>query len=211
MKRWRKHERLLMTGEWHVHTRYTDGRQSVFEACRKASGLGIPLIAFTEHVRRRLTYDYGALVGDVEDARREFPELCILTGAEAKVLPEGGLDIDDALLEAVDYPTFAFHSFPPDKELYLRRLTEAVQSPHACAWDHPGLFERKYNVTLSDGELGEVFRLMAKNDVLLEINGKYSLPGKPWIDAAISAGVRTVRGTDIHCEDDFRNREKRWW
>jgi DNA polymerase (family 10)/putative hydrolase len=211
MKPWRKYERFLMAGEWHVHTSYTDGRQSVHEACSKASELGIPLISFTEHVRKYLAYDYNRLLGDVEDARKEFPGLRILAGVEAKVLPDGGLDIDDDLLGQVDYPTFAFHSFPQDKELYFRRLKEAIQSPHVCAWDHPGLFERKSGILLDDDELAEVFRLMKGNDVLLEANGKYDLPERAWIHKALGMGVRIVRGTDIHGPDDFGNREKRWW
>lgn len=211
MKVWRKHERFLSSGEWHVHTSYTDGENSVQELCKQAMGIGIPLISFTEHVRKDLDYDIDSLLEEIDRARDMFPGLIILSGAEAKVLPDGSLDADDDVLRKVDYPTFSFHSFPRDKELYLRCLKNAIQDRRVNTWDHPGLFLKKNGMTLSEAEVEEVFRLMRDNGVLLEINGKHGLPPAEWIAAARQWGVKTVRGDDIHRLEDFENRKKIWW
>lgn len=92
MKKWERYSRYLETGEWHCHTRYTDGRNTVAEMCRQASRNGLELIAFTEHVRKSLSYDFGRLVNDVKRARYRSPRLIetcrkmgarIVTGSDA--------------------------------------------------------------------------------------------------------------------------------
>jgi len=198
MKVWRKYEKYLLTGEWHIHTKYTDGKNSVFEICEKAKELKIPLIAFTEHVRRVLTYDFNEFLSDIERARGEYPELIILSGVEAKVLPDGSLDVRNDIIKQVDYPIFSFHSFPKDKELYVRCLKRVIKNKYVNTWAHPGLFLRKHDINLDERNLKSVFKLMKNHDVLLEINRKYNLPEKSWIDIATTIGVKLVKGTDVH-------------
>jgi len=198
MKTWMKYKKYLLVGEWHVHTSYTDGRNSVFEMCARAEELGIPLIAFTEHVRKNLSYDFNEFLSDIERARDEFPELVILSGFEAKVLPDCTLDVKKDLFREVDYPIFAFHSFPDDKELYLECLRRVIRDPYVNTWAHPGLFLRRKGYDLEMSVLGEVFELMKRYDVLLEVNAKYALPSKEWISFAREVGVNLVRGSDAH-------------
>lgn len=198
MKTWRKYEEYLLTGEWHVHTNYTDGQKSVFEICERARELGIPLLAFTEHVRGELTYDFNEFLSDIDRAREEFPELIILSGIEAKVLPDGSLDVEDEIIKQVDYPIFAFHSFPRNKELYMECLKKAIKNRYVNAWAHPGLFLKRNGLNLKTNKLTEIFNMMKKYNVLLEINRRYSLPEKEWINMASKIGLKTVRGSDIH-------------
>lgn len=94
-KNWMGYEKYLQSGEWHVHTDYVDGENSVDEYCKRAVELRIPLIVFTEHVRRVLTYNYQDLVEEIMRARENYPELIILTGCEAKVLENGSLDDEE--------------------------------------------------------------------------------------------------------------------
>jgi len=198
MKIWRKYEEYLLTGEWHIHTSYTDGQNSIFEICEMAKKLGIPLLVFTEHVRRELTYDFNEFLSDIDRARGEFPEIIILSGVEAKVLPDGSLDAENEIIRQVDYPIFAFHSFPENKGLYVECLKKVIKNKYVNAWAHPGLFLQRTGFSLSVDELEEIFKLMKKYDVLLEINRKYNLPEKEWISIAMQRGVGVVRGGDVH-------------
>jgi DNA polymerase (family 10)/putative hydrolase len=198
MKRiWREHAALLHAGEWHVHTSYTDGSAGVLEYCRRAEALKIPLIAFTEHVRRNLTYDFGSFLSDIEAARDKF-DLIILSGCEAKVLAGGDLDVETEILGEVDYPIFAFHSFPADLDLYLQSLKAVLKSRRVNAWAHPGLFLARNGLNLADEDLRDLLRIMREHDVLLEINAKYQLPPQEWLHLAERLGVKTVRGSDVH-------------
>ena len=57
-KNWIKYDEYLLTVDWHIHTNWTDGENTVFEYCERAVQEGIPLIAFIEHVRKKLNYDF---------------------------------------------------------------------------------------------------------------------------------------------------------
>lgn len=197
MKVWKKYTNYLLSGEWHVHTNYTDGKNTVREYCERAMELGIPLIAFTEHVRRMLDYDFNDFLNDIEKAREEF-DLIILSGCEAKVLPNGELDVEDWILREVDYPIFAFHSFPRDLDLYLGSLKKVLRNKYVNTWAHPGVFLRRYGFELGGDDLINIFKLMNKHEVLLEINSRYNVPSKEWIDLAKGYGVGVVHGSDAH-------------
>ena len=93
MKRWPAYSEDLLTGDWQVHSTWSDGKNSILEYCEEARRQGLRLIAFTEHVRKKLKYDFSAYIREVEKARSLFPDLKILAGCEAKVLnPQGELD-----------------------------------------------------------------------------------------------------------------------
>lgn len=55
-----------------MHTSFTDSKNTVFEICREVAMLNIPLIAFTEHVRRELTYDFNRYLEEIGKARNSF-------------------------------------------------------------------------------------------------------------------------------------------
>jgi DNA polymerase (family 10)/putative hydrolase len=186
----------LSSGQWHIHTNYSDGKDDISDYCRRAVEIGIPLIAFTEHVRRNLSYNFNSFLEDIEAARNEF-DIIILSGCEAKVLPSGRLDVDDHVLKAVDYPIFSFHSFPEDLVLYVECLKMAIKNPYVNAWAHPGTLSYK-KIDLPKNELAEIFSLMVERGVLLEINRKYDLPTERWLRVAKDCGVKMVKGSDVH-------------
>lgn len=196
MKNWMKYIDHLSSSEWHIHTNYSDGRDDISDYCQRAVEIGLPLVAFTEHVRRNLSYDFNSFLQDIESARDEF-EIIILSGCEAKVLPSGELDVDEHILKAVDYPIFSFHSFPEDLELYVKCLKGALKNPYVNAWAHPGTLSYK-KIDLPESELAEIFSLMKEREVLLEINRKYDLPKERWVRMAKEYGVKTVKGSDVH-------------
>jgi len=202
MKVWGEYTNYLSSGEWHIHTNHTDGRNSVTEYCQKAVKEGIPLLAFTEHVRRNLDYDFRDFLSEVEQVRAKF-DLIILSGCEAKVLPDSELDVEEWILQEVDYPVFAFHSFPNDISKYLKSVEAVLSNKYVSAWAHPGLLATKYGLNMSDKELMEIFELMNQNDVLLEVNSKYGMPPQKWLDLAKNLDVKLVRGGDIHSLKDM--------
>lgn len=203
MKIWKKYSQYLRSGEWHIHTNYTDGKGSVDEYCKKAVELGIPLIAFTEHVRKKLNYDFNAYLGDIDNAREQY-DLIILSGCEAKVLPDGNLDVEDSLLKQVDYPIFAFHSFPIDIDVFLDALYSALKNPYVNTWAHPGMFLKKSELILPEGELPKIFSAVRDNDILIELNRKYNVPPDRWINLAKHDQMNFVRGSDCHCVEELR-------
>jgi putative hydrolase len=203
MKVWKKYRKFLLSGEWHIHTRYTDGRDSVHDYCRRASELQIPLLAFTEHVRKTPDYDFNAFIGDIERVRDEF-DLIILSGCEAKVLPDGDLDVSEEILRAVDYPVFSYHSFPPDTGLYVKTLLHVLNNRCVNTWAHPHALMENRGILLSDKDRESIFQCLKQNDVLLERNQKYGVPDPTWLRMAEWYGIDLVRGSDCHGTDELR-------
>ncbi len=197
----RKYEHLFFKGEWHIHTNYTDGKNSVDDYCQKAIELKIPLIAFTEHVRKILNYNFDSLINDIKIAQKKYPELIILTGCEAKVLTDGTLDCEENILKLCDYVLFAYHSFPPDSELYFSSLKKILDNKFIDCWAHPGLFFQKHpEPELSTIQLSEIFSLLKAKNILFEINFKYNLPKEEWISLFLNGEKprNIIFGGDIH-------------
>ncbi|KKG07103.1 histidinol phosphatase [Methanosarcina mazei] len=202
MKTWEKFSDFLLIGEWHVHTCYTDGKNSIDEYCQKAVAIGLPLIAFTEHVRKNLDYDFHRFLNDIEIAKEKY-DLIILSGCEAKVLPYGELDVSDDILKEIDYPIFAFHSFPKDTDLYFESLKKVLKNKHVNAWAHPGVFLIQNGLELSEDQLIDIFHSMSKLNVLLEINIKYQVPSETWKYLSSKFSVKFVKGGDVHSAEQL--------
>jgi DNA polymerase (family 10)/putative hydrolase len=199
--KWKKYKNFLMTGQWHIHTSFTDGDSPISEYAEKANSLGIPLIAFTEHVRKDLTYDFKEFLEQIDVVRKTFPEMIILSGCEAKVLPDGSADCPEWILEKADYKLFAFHSFPADVENYFNALCKIIQSGQFDGWAHPGLFFKENpKLSLPEEQLKEIFRLVETNQILLEKNSKYNLPPQRWLEIikSMNSKILFVYGGDIH-------------
>ena len=205
MNKIQKYSDYFFQGEWHIHTSYTDGKNSVCEYAEKAIELGIPLLAFTEHVREKLDYDFFDLLHDIEMVRKKFPKLIVLSGIEAKVLPDGRLDCPYDILEKVDYKLFAFHSFPSDIEKYSNAVEKVVCNYDVNAWAHPGVFFKKNRkVKYENSFFKKVSSILNKNHVYLEFNLKYGVPELNWIQQYLNfLDNNIIFGADAHSIDDL--------
>ena len=204
MKKWQKYSKCLETGDWHCHTKYTDGRDTVMEMCRQAQKNGLRLIAFTEHVRKSLSYDFGSLLKDVRNARKKFPKLKILVGCEAKVLDlKGRLDVSGDVLKKCDIVLATFHSFPhSDKRDMESALENMLRNPDVDIWTHPITFFQK--CPLCEKDVYEIIKLCIKNNVLIENNIRPRYKSPRLIEACRKMGAKIVTGSDAHGVEDLR-------
>jgi len=208
MKTHEKYREYLMTGEWHIHTRYSDGKNSIVECCRRAVELGIPLLAFTDHLREDRYLDMPGYLREIEEARREFP-LRILSGFEVELYPDGSLSAGDRLLGQVDYTVVSFHSQQEFIGDYYSGLLEAFKNPSVNTWGHPGAYLRQTDLLLSRRMLDELFSRMAEERVALELNQRYAVPPEEWRELAQEYGVTLINGSDIHSLRDFSKGRRR--
>jgi histidinol phosphatase-like PHP family hydrolase len=203
MKKWQRYARYLETGDWHSHTKYTDGRNTVTEMCRQAEKNGLELIAFTEHVRRSLSYDFDNLVRDVKVARKRF-NLKILVGCETKVLDrEGSLDVSDDVLKKCDIVLATFHSFPHSHTKDLESaLKNMLRNPEVDIWTHPITFFQK--CPLCEKDVYGIIKLCIKNKVLIESNIRPRYKSPRLIEECRKMGAKIVTGSDAHGVEDLR-------
>ena len=124
---------------FHIHTKYTDGKNSVndyiVEFPEKA-------LVFTEHIRKIPNYNWREFITEVRKHGH-------LAGFEAKVLPNGCLDIPEAAIEESDVLAVAVHSYKGENLVSdIRRAFERVSNKIPTVWVHPfsSTVERKLRI-----------------------------------------------------------------
>jgi len=205
-KRWEVYRRDLLHGDWQVHTTWSDGKNTIVDYCHEARRKGLRLIAFTEHVRREIRYDFWAYMREVEKTREQFPDLTLLAGCEAKVLNrQGDLDAPVEVLEKADLVLGAFHSFA-EPEHYVEALEAMLSNPLVDSWAHPTLYAQKRGLTLTEEQEERLIRLCQKERVLVEFNGKYNLPLPSMREKVRMLGAPYVYGSDAHSVSELGRR-----
>ncbi len=205
MKRWEKYEEFLHCGDWHMHTAYTDGENTVMEMCEQAVKNNLKLIAFTEHVRKELDYDFDEFLRDINNARKKFPQIKILAGCEASVIDtEGNLDVSEDVLKKCEIVIASFHKFPfAEKHHYILAIENMIRNPVVDIWGHPtqGFIER--GIKLTQEEVDRIIELCKKHKVLIERSEKYT--GTHWfVNRAAELGAKIVFSSDAHSVRDIR-------
>lgn len=155
---------------FHVHTNYTDGKASVEDYCLWAVKHGYETLFFTEHVRKKLDFNFSLFLFEVEQARKKWKSLNIWVGIEAKVLPGGDLDLDKNILPKVQLVCFAFHSFDGNeasfKQSFIKVLADKRWKKYVRVWFHPS--------TLAKDKLRkELLAVSLKEGIFIENNKNY--------------------------------------
>ncbi len=193
-------------GDFHLHTRYSDGAFGIEEMAVAARELGYEYLAITDHsksLRIASGLSEEQLKEQLEEIRKlqdKISGIKILSGIEVDILPEGGLDFSDEILEQLDLVIASIHSgFNQSRDKITGRLIEACHNPEVDIIGHPRgrLLGRRdaYQVDMS-----EVIEAAAETGTCLEINAS---PSRLDLDdllarQAASRGVRLAISTDAH-------------
>jgi len=108
-------------GDYHVHTRFSDGEGEPGQCVERALTLGLPEIGFADHLAPRCADpndEYGigsahveAYVSAVREASARYSEIAVLLGVEADYVPEAEEEIAQMLAAyPFDYVMGAVHS-----------------------------------------------------------------------------------------------------
>ena len=133
----------------------------------------------------------------------------VLRGVECDIRADGSLDVDDRVLESLEWVQLSLHAGQRRSRSELTRMvTEAMRHPAVRALSHPKgriLNHRPENAL----DLDEVFAVALETDVALEVNG---LPDRLDLSAvhvreALSAGVSLVLNSDSHSARGLDNVE----
>jgi DNA polymerase (family X) len=195
-----------LRGDLQTQTTWTDGADSIEAMARAAQALGLEYMAVTDH-----TVGLAMTGGcDERKLRRQMREIDrlnaklrgfrLLRGAEVNIDRDGGLDIDDQTLAALDVVGIAVHShFHLPRAEMTARIARAMRNPHADILFHPTgrvLGRREaYDVDVDAliavaKETGTVLELDAYPD-RLDLKDEH-------VRRAIAAGVPIVIDSDAH-------------
>jgi DNA polymerase (family 10) len=205
--------RADIRGDLHVHTTWSDGRNTVLEMATAARELGYDYIAICDHTR-----NVRVVPGlDADDVRRQGEDIAaaneqlapfrILRGSECDILPDGELDLPDDVLSELDWVQASVHAGQrQSRDQLTKRTLAAVEHPAVTSISHPQgriINHRPPNAV----DLDEVFAACAANGTAVETNG---LPDRIDLTAelvreAIAAGVLITCSTDAHSVNGLRN------
>ncbi len=198
-------------GDLHVHSRYSDGVNSITEIGKKAESLGLEWIAVCDH-SQSLKIAGGASIEMVEEKIREVEafnrksrSVRLLCGTEVDIANDGSLDYPDEILERIDIVIASIHSgFRQDEKTITNRILKAVQHPCVHIIGHPTgrlIGEREpYSVNLD-----AVIEEAARTGTALEINAypqRLDL-SDIYCRAAKENGAFLAIGTDAHLLDQM--------
>lgn len=193
-------------GDLHMHTTYSDGRDSLSAMVKAAAALGYDYIAITDHSARAAasrTVTLDALARQRDDIARlqdAVPAMTILHGIEVDIMPDGRLDFDDDVLASLDIVLASLHDRAGhDAQRLTRRCLSAIRHPLVTVITHPAnrLVGRDPGYDL---DFPTIFSAAAETGTALEIDGA---PGHLDMDgeharAAIAAGVTVTIDSDCH-------------
>jgi DNA polymerase (family 10) len=199
-------ERGQIRGDLHSHTTWSDGRASVQEMGRAAREQGYDYLAICDH-----TPAVGAVQGlGPDQVRRQGEEIAqaneilapfrLLRGIECDILPDGRLDLPDAVLAELDWVQASVHGGQrmPRREM-TERVERALRNPYVRCLSHPkGRYINRRPENALD--LERTFEVALVEGVALEVNGlpdRLDLSGEH-VREALDAGVQIVCSTDSH-------------
>lgn len=202
-------EREHIRGDLHLHTSYSDGRDTLDDMVGACAALGYEYIAITDHseragAARTVGLDQLARQADeIARMRERYPGLAILHGIEVDIMPDGRLDFGDAVLERLDIVLASLHdSAGQDGRQLTARCLEALRHPLVNVLTHPGnrIVARRGAYPL---DYEAVFTAAAETGTALEIDGApahLDLDGEQ-ARQAVRAGATIVIDSDCHRSD----------
>jgi DNA polymerase (family 10) len=195
-----------MRGDFHMHTTWSDGQNSIREMIEAARRRGYHYIAITDHTQSTTIANGNtpeellAELAEIDAAARDYDDIRVLKGAEVDILSDGSLDMPFDVLDQLDWIVVSIHAgFQQSKEQITGRVVRAMETGYPNVFAHPTgriLGERAgYEI-----DLEQVIAAAKKHNVRLELNASpYRLDlNSYWLRVARQAGVGFVISTDSH-------------
>ncbi|MFA6413556.1 MAG: DNA polymerase/3'-5' exonuclease PolX [Syntrophales bacterium] len=202
--------RLVETGDMrgilHIHTRASDGADSLETLVREAKRRGYDYIGVSDHSQS--AYYAGGLSPDavrrqheaIDDINAGEEVFHIFKGIEADILPDGRLDYDDETLAKFDFVIAAVHShFQMTEEEMTGRIIKALANPFTTILAHPTgrllLAREPYAL-----DIRRVIDAAAANGKAIELNANPLRLDLDWRHCiyAKRKGVKIAVNPDLH-------------
>lgn len=197
----------------HVHTKATDGHNSLREMAQAALSNGLEYIAITEH-SRRLAFAHGLVplqlaqqCDEIDQLNAELKGITLLKSIEVDILEDGNLDLPDSALARLDMVVGAVHSsFNLSRAKQTERILRAMQHPYFTLLAHPAgrLIQRRAPY---DVDMLRIIREARNRGCFLELNAhpeRLDLLDTQ-CQMAKEEGVLISINSDAHSIYDFAN------
>jgi DNA polymerase (family 10) len=199
-------------GDLHMHSKWTDGNNSIEEMVRACEQLGYQYCAITDHSQAvhvaggLSAKEIMAQLEEINKLRAKVHNIKLLAGCEVDILADGSLDFTDDLLDQLDLVVAAVHSkMDMTQSQMTKRVVKALAHPAVRILAHPTgrLINDREPYAI---DLEEVFRAAKTFGVAVEINAQPERLdlNDVQIRRARDLGVNLTINTDAHGTDQLR-------
>jgi DNA polymerase (family 10) len=169
-------ELLDIKGDLHIHSKWSDGGNSISEVAEATRRKGYKYIAICDHSqslkvagglsKQELTRQ----MAEIRALNKKLKDFRTLSGTEVDIDSEGNLDYKDELLKELDIVVAAIHTgFKQSKSVLTKRVVRACQNKNVDIIAHPTgrLMGVRDAYTI---DLDEVMKVAKETGTFLEIN-----------------------------------------
>jgi len=199
-------------GDLHVHSKWSDGANTIEEMAQAAKELGYSYIAISDHsqslrVARGLsTADLRKKKKEIEKINKKLKGLRVLYGTEVEIDSNGKIDYKDEVLKEFDVVIAAIHSgFKQPKEQLTRRIIKACENKYVHIIAHPT--GRLWGVREPyDIDFDQILKVAKQTNTQLEINAFPARLDLNDLNArrAKEKGVKLILDTDAHSTEQLK-------
>jgi DNA polymerase (family 10) len=163
-------------GDLHIHSAYSDGKDSIKDIAQAAKKYGYKYIAITDH-SEGLRVAGGLTAAELKQKKNEIDKLNekmkpfrILFGAEVEIDSQGKIDYSKKILSEFDIVIGAIHfGFRQSKEQLTKRILSACGNPYIDIIAHPT--GRLWTVRDSyEIDFDKIYKVAKDTNTVLEIN-----------------------------------------
>ncbi|MBI2658001.1 DNA polymerase/3'-5' exonuclease PolX [Candidatus Woesearchaeota archaeon] len=193
-------------GDLQMHTKWSDGSNTIEEMALAAKKLGHEYICITDHAGSLAiakALDEKRILEqrkEIEKVNKKLSGIVVLQGTEVNITNDGKLDMSGKVLKELDIVVASIHSgFKNSREKLTSRMINAIQNDNVDIIAHPTgrLLGRREPY---DIDLEKAFEAAKDTGTVMEINAEpYRMDLKDTnARAAIKAGVKLAISTDSH-------------
>lgn len=202
-------------GDFHVHSNWSDGAETIEDIAEMARELGYQYIAITDHskstkIANGLTEE--RLLGQIKEIRelnKKLRGIKVLAGSEVDIKTDGTLDFPEELLKELDIVVAAIHiGFKEDEETITNRVVSAMENPYVNIIAHPTgrLISSREPYKLN---IKKMFEAAVETGTAIEINAFYDRLDLNDVQCQMAKGmgVKMAIGTDAHYSSQLQMME----
>lgn len=195
-----------INGDFHVHSLWSDGSDSIETIAEHAQKIGYKFIGIADHsqslhVARGLSErQVIKKIKEVERINKKISDIKVLCGTECDIKPDGSLDYSNKILKQFDFVYIGIHSnFKQSSEEINKRIIKGMENEQAHFLAHPTcrIIGRREPFNININKLVEVAK---ETNTFLEINAFPDRLDLNDIHAKLAkdGGAKIVIGTDAH-------------
>mgnify|MGYP001225015150 CR=1 FL=1 len=200
--------------DMHMHTNWTDGKNTVNEMYKKSCQKKLSHILFSEHSRKKSGKWFHKFSKEVRNLKKK--RCTAYVGTEVKVLNfKGDLDLSKKIYKLCDFIMASVHRFPGEKgdmimsrknfkkseaiQIEYRLMCSAIKNPKTDILGHPfGMSIKRFGARPNKKLFLDLMRRCKRKKVAFEINSAYHY-NKNWLlEKCIDENIYFSLGSNAH-------------